>query len=280
MAASFHRPILSLIGETISDTFTLDGRLARTVPILLVRPGRLTKNYTSGQRARYVPPFRLFLIASLLFDLVLFALVPPGQYINLDDETRAEITESLTETDIGDAVDRIPPEARQHIPPTARERLEQANIEVSAPNEVRSEIEDQIVAVIENPDQFSAQLETWLPRLSILLVPLTVLALVVLHFWRRSLYVYDHAIHALHLHSWIYLTGALMMLIGPHVPGIVIWAYVIGFLVYVWRSLAVVADTGAIMSGLRLFFLLLFWTIVTSIVMIVTVIVSGMSVQG
>jgi len=95
LAASFHRPILSLIGETISDIFTVDGRLARTLPVLLFRPGRLTKNYTEGKRARYVPPFRLFLLASLVFYLVLFALVPPGQFINVDDETRAEITQNL-----------------------------------------------------------------------------------------------------------------------------------------------------------------------------------------
>lgn len=272
LAASFHRPILSLIGETISDTFTVDGRLARTLPVLLFRPGRLTKNYTEGKRARYVPPFRLFLLASLVFYLVLFALVPPGRYINVDDEMRAEITQSITEGQ--------PTEIAQTIEESTRARLERADIHVDAPESVRGDIEEQIVAVLENQDQFAAQLENWLPRLSILLVPMTIIALTILHFWRRKLYIYDHAVHALHLHSWIYLTGAFLMLAGPYLPGLVVWLIVIAFFTYVWRSLAVVGSTGIFMSGLRLFMLLLFWIIVITIIMIATVIISGMSVQA
>lgn len=272
LAASFHRPIASLVGETISDTFTFDGRLARTLPVLLFRPGRLTKNYTAGKRARYVPPFRLFLIASLVFYLALFALVPPGQYINIDDETREEITQSIRE---GQDV------AVGEIPETARERLQRANIEVNASDEwFRQDIENQVVAVLENPDQFSAQLEDWLPRLSILLVPMTVLSLCILHIWRRKLYVYDHAIHALHLHSWVYVTGAFFMTAGSYLPDIFLWAYLFWFLYYVWRSLAVAGSAGAFMSGLRFFLLLISWTVCITLIMVATVIVSGLSVQG
>ena len=271
LAASFHRPFLSLIGETISDTFTFDGRLARTLAVLLFRPGRLTTQYTAGKRARYVPPFRLFLIASLVFYLALFALVPPGQYINIDDDTRADISQGIRDgqnVEIGE------------IPPDARERLEQANINVEAPDGVREDIENQVLAVLDNPDQFAAQVENWLPRLSIILVPMTMLALCILHFWRRKLFVYDHAIHALHLHSWIYLTGAFFMTTGAYLPGILLWGYLIWFLAYIWRSLAVVGTTGIIMSGLRFFTLLIFWTVVTSLIMVATVIVSGLSVQA
>ena len=272
LAASFHRPIASLVGETISDTFTFDGRLARTLPVLLFRPGRLTKNYTAGKRARYVPPFRLFLIASLVFYLALFALVPPGQYINIDDETREEITQSIRE---GQDV------AVGEIPETARERLQRANIEVNASDEwFRQDIENQVVAVLENPDQFSAQLEDWLPRLSILLVPMTILSLCILHIWRRKLYVYDHAIHALHLHSWVYVTGAFFMSAGSYLPDIFLWAYLFWFLYYVWRSLAVAGSAGAFMSGIRFFLLLISWTVCITLIMIATVIVSGLSVQG
>jgi len=272
LAASFHRPIVTLIGETISDTFTLDGRLARTLPILLFRPGRLTKNYTQGKRARYVPPFRLFLLASLVFYLVLFALVPPGEYINVDDETRAEITENISENQAS--------AISQNIDETTRERLERANIQVDAPDAVRGNIENQIVAVLDNQDQFAAQLEKWLPRLSILLVPMTIIALSFLHFWRRKLYIYDHAVHALHLHSWIYLTGAFLMLAGPYLPGVVLALVLVGFFIYVWRSLAVVGSTGIFMSGLRLFLLLLFWIIVITTIIAATIIVSGMSVHA
>ncbi len=270
LAASFHRPVWSLIGETISDTFTVDGRLARTLPILLFRPGRLTRNYTEGKRARYVPPFRLFLLASLLFYFMLFAVVTPGQWINnIDDDTRNEIEQSLNE------VPEIP-----DLDETTREQLERANITVNAPEEIRGDIENQVSAVLNHPDQFAAEIEKWLPRLSILIVPLTIIALCLLHVWRRSLFVYDHAIHALHLHSWVYLTGAFVMFAGPILPGFVLWLYLLSFFVYVWRSLMVAGSTGVMMSGLRMFLMFFFWTNVTATIVLATVIVSGISVQG
>ena len=273
LAASFHRPILSLIGETISDTFTFDGRLARTLPVLFFRPGRLTKNYTAGKRARYVPPFRLFLIASLVFYLVLFALVPPGEYINVDEETRAEISNGLREAQEDGAF--------EEIPEVTREGLARSNITVNASDEeLRQGIERQILAVLENQDQFSAQLETWLPRLSILIVPMTIIAFCVLHIWRRSLYVYDHAVHALHIQSWIYLTGAVIMLTGAYLPDVFLYAYLIWFLAYVWRSLAVVGSTGIMMSGLRLFLMIFLWSIFTTAIIAATIIVSGMLVTA
>jgi hypothetical protein len=45
----------------------LDGRLSRTLPDLLFRPGRLASDYMEGRIARHVPPFRTFLVALLLY---------------------------------------------------------------------------------------------------------------------------------------------------------------------------------------------------------------------
>ncbi len=62
-----HRSILHLIWEAIEGMFHLDGRLARTLPLLFLKPGVLAKDYMEGRIARHVPPFRTFLVALLLF---------------------------------------------------------------------------------------------------------------------------------------------------------------------------------------------------------------------
>ncbi|WP_304217087.1 DUF3667 domain-containing protein [Phenylobacterium aquaticum] len=62
-----HRSLLHLIVEAIEGMFHLDGRLARTVPLLFFKPGVLAKDYMEGRIARHVPPFRTFLVALLLF---------------------------------------------------------------------------------------------------------------------------------------------------------------------------------------------------------------------
>ncbi|MEM9842070.1 MAG: DUF3667 domain-containing protein [Pseudomonadota bacterium] len=272
LAASFHRPILGLMSETLADTFSLDGRLSRTLPILLFRPGRLTRNYTRGLRARYVPPFRLFLLASLLFYLVLFAIAPPARYINIDDATRAEVERSLSDAQASEIVDQVETQTR--------ESLARADIQVGSSDALHSGVENRIRAILNNQDLFAAQIETWLPRLGILLVPMTIIALALLHAWRRSLYVYDHAIHALHLHTWVYLTGTVMLLLAPILPGFVPWLYALSFLIFVWRSLMVAGDSGRIMSAIRLFLLLLIWNVGIVAIVVATIIISGLSVSS
>lgn len=70
LADEFHRPVRGLLAEIIEGLFSLDGRVARTIPNLLLRPGRITRAYLKGRRARFMPPFRLYIIASLVFFLL------------------------------------------------------------------------------------------------------------------------------------------------------------------------------------------------------------------
>ncbi len=61
-----------LVAEAFGDLFELDSRLWRTIIPLLVRPGQLTHDYLMGRRARYMPPFRSYLVLSLIFFVVAF----------------------------------------------------------------------------------------------------------------------------------------------------------------------------------------------------------------
>ena len=61
-----------LIRDAFGDLFELDSRLWRTLVPLLARPGRLTRDYLEGRRARYMPPFRMYLVLSLVFFVVAF----------------------------------------------------------------------------------------------------------------------------------------------------------------------------------------------------------------
>lgn len=61
-----------LVRDAFGDLFELDSRLWRTMVPLLVRPGLLTRDYLRGRRARYMPPFRMYLVLSLIFFVVAF----------------------------------------------------------------------------------------------------------------------------------------------------------------------------------------------------------------
>lgn len=276
LAASFHRPFWSLTGEVISDTLSLDGRIARTLPKLLFRPGMLTRAYTSGKRARYVPPFRLFLLASVVFYLTLFATIKSAGWlddIQLGDPETGEVSVYIDE----DAQSEVLVDANGNVDREVARRLAAEGGETDPRADY---VIDGVSTVMENPDAFRAEVETWTPRLSFLFVPVTILALSILHFWRRSIYVYDHAIHALHLHSWIYVVGAITMITGQFYGAWVAAVFAPALFLYVWRSLAVATSSGAIMSLIRMMILFYIWVVTTVLLVVAAVIVSGLSVQA
>jgi len=61
-----------LLTDAFGDLFEIDSRLWQTVIPLLTRPGRLTHDYLQGKRARFMPPFRMYLVLSVLFFIVAF----------------------------------------------------------------------------------------------------------------------------------------------------------------------------------------------------------------
>lgn len=94
------------IGEVVDTLWDLDGRIFRTLRDVLV-PGRVAIEYMAGHRARYIAPFRLFVILSLLTFFV------ASQVTDIDaDTTRmsdagSDISEAATVADVERIRDRI-----------------------------------------------------------------------------------------------------------------------------------------------------------------------------
>ncbi len=126
--------IWQLLREAFGDLFELDSRLWRTVLPLLSRPGRLTKDYLEGRRARYMPPFRTYLVLSVIFFLVAF-FDPQGfkQIIDPDPEPGAEEIASTQESAKNAASDETAAMEK------AREKLEALEAEGKVPPEVLEE---------------------------------------------------------------------------------------------------------------------------------------------
>jgi len=64
--------VWELIRDAFGDLLELDSRIWQTLIPLAVRPGQLTRDYLRGRRARFMPPFRTYLVLSVLFFLVAF----------------------------------------------------------------------------------------------------------------------------------------------------------------------------------------------------------------
>jgi hypothetical protein len=65
----------ALVADVIEDNFGVDSRLLRSIVPFLFRPGHLTVSFLSGQRKRYVPPLRMYVVTSLVQFLLLSFLI-------------------------------------------------------------------------------------------------------------------------------------------------------------------------------------------------------------
>ena len=87
-----------LIRDAFGDLFELDSRLWNTLVPLMVRPGLLTHDYLQGRRARYMPPFRMYLVLSVLFFLVAF--FDPQEKLGVLFEPEPTPAEDTVEEDV------------------------------------------------------------------------------------------------------------------------------------------------------------------------------------
>ena len=66
----------------------------RVLP-LLARPGSLTRDYLEGRRTRYMPPFRTYLVLSVIFFLVAF--FDPQSFTQIIDPNPAQTAEEIAD---------------------------------------------------------------------------------------------------------------------------------------------------------------------------------------
>ena len=92
-------PAREIARGALGDVFAWDGRFWATVRLLLRRPGFLSAEWAAGRRARYIPPLRLYVIATLLYvgaDAT-YGLAKAG----LHDAPRAAMEETAQDDDDG-----------------------------------------------------------------------------------------------------------------------------------------------------------------------------------
>jgi hypothetical protein len=203
-----HRSIVHLMWEAVEGFTHLDGRLAKTLPALLFRPGRLARDHIEGRRMRHVPPFRLFLITLLVFMFAAETVVKGAHTHTQSAETKkvlqsyqvggqkVVVLHAADTTEIKDAV------ARGDIRSPFGRWLE-AHIGRAASNR-----EFYLMLVFE-----------WAHRLAILMLPILAGLLTLLYAYKRQFYVYDHLVVSMQYLSFCFLLWAVMWVLPSPVQG-------------------------------------------------------------
>ncbi len=242
--AEVARPLATLLGDLFDGMFSLDSRAWRTIGLLIASPGRLTRAYFDGQRARYLPPIRLFLVCSLVFfaavglsgrHLLRLTAVPnieivdrgPAFLLSFDEEVDDEAPNGRTATTTTSSqagyqakltmFPRADDPVISEIPAEALDELLERNPQI--PKLARRLIVGFQHAVTD-PQAFNASLNVWLPRMMFILVPVFALVLR-LFYWRRGWFLAHHIFFALHFHSYVFVLLTLVLVLVSTVGGAV-----------------------------------------------------------
>lgn len=181
------RPARELMNDVVSNLLQWDSRLLHTLKNLFIRPGYLSLEWVNGRRMRYVPPFRLYIVASfLLFLLVGFAAQQGASNVEFVAEEATNVSEELT---------------------TALE-------EARANGEWLSEFTIlAIMEVVEDPAAYVQKIITHLPKAAFLFLPIFALLHLAMEF-RKNRYFIDYLVFSLHFHAFAFSLLTMIIVIG------------------------------------------------------------------
>ncbi len=99
--AHVHRTLGAFGHDFLHGVLHLEGKIFRTLPKLMFRPGELTRRYIAGERARFVSPLALFLFSVFLMFAVMSFLGSPADMLDgaRSPEAQTEFRRELGEID-------------------------------------------------------------------------------------------------------------------------------------------------------------------------------------
>jgi len=256
-----------MLMEALDDQFSLNSALPRTVGALFFRPGHLTREYMAGRIARYIPPFRLYLVVSVAFFVVLSMLPEmrdPLANTNIGTRTTVNVNPGRRgATATVNATRPVPPVPVPALDSAGGRQLEAIRPPLPPqPSAARIAFLDgvrfrsrnaQLDSVVnERLDHFRRMeprdaarqlIRGYLdhvPQMMFIMLPLFAALLKVLYAGSRRFYV-EHFVFALHLHAFAFFTYLVM--IGVRWPPLVavLWLWLF---VYVYVALKRVYRQG------------------------------------
>ena len=77
-----HRTLAAFWHDLVHSVFHFDGKIWRTLPMLVLHPGELTRRYVHGERAKFVSPLALFLFTMFLMFAVYNSIMPSADALD------------------------------------------------------------------------------------------------------------------------------------------------------------------------------------------------------
>ena len=213
-ARDYNVPIGTFAKDMVSESFDLDSRLRATMHPLFFRPGLVPKEYVGGHRARFVPPFRLYLLASFAMFLLMslgsginvdVGERPPQFEIDLDGRSRAAVETEAGATEARANAQTASDSVGASPTDSLAQRIE--NLERS----LETRLSEGVSRAAEDPGTFAEEFSNRMAQAMFLLLP--VFAVLLKLLYRNRLYVH-HIVFAIYFHAWFFLVVAVTLVPG------------------------------------------------------------------
>ncbi len=234
-----HRSLAAIGHDLIHGVLHLDGKFWNTLPLLAFKPGKLTRRYIEGERAKFVSPMAMFLFS-------IFAMFAVFQMVGLSAPTDLNIDDT-TETIRGNgkaeaARLREQIEAMPQGDPLRAERVADLELveafltksegvltgENAEPVTVNGDLSSNEVTITgieafdngvvkkwrDNPSLMLYKLQANGYKFSWLLIPLSIPFVWLLFAWKRRFKAYDHAVFVTYSLSFMSLLFIVMSLVS------------------------------------------------------------------
>ena len=279
-----------MLREVMDDQLSVNSTLPRTLGALLFRPGHLTRDYVQGRMARYIPPFRLYLVSSLLFFIILPFVADPGAItMNEDGDARRD---SVRVARIADSALLV--HARKAGEDTTayaravrdRESPSFGNIQFGPdPDDVvpplkplarRMKRTEERLNSMPRREALRTLIEAFEENAPIgvfVMMPLFALILKLLYVRQKRFYV-EHFVFALHAHAFAFLTGTVILVSRSGFLNAVIATW---FLAYLFLALKRVYGQGVVRTLVKYVMLGVFYSFLLIFGVTATVLMTALS---
>ena len=224
-----HRTLLHLGEELLHGVMHFDSRTWRTLPLLVFRPGRLTREWVHGKRTRYVSPLAIFLFTIFVMFMALSYAPEPQGGSGLGRQAVATADLARRNTDVANAIAAVGNAAPGPARVEAEAALREARREVAVAkarvgntpraaevdswqkdlaDDVRSgklnvntgnrKLDEKLNHKLENPELALYKLQQTFYKFSFLLIPISIPFVALLFLWKRGFTLYDHGVFVLY----------------------------------------------------------------------------------
>jgi hypothetical protein len=225
--AHVHRTLTAFFHDLAHGVFHLEGKLWNTLPLLVWKPGELTRRYIDGQRARFVSPIALFLFCVFL----MFAVV--GITSNTSHMTAKAAADATREIEKDQqklaALQSQRASATGPVAAKLDEKIDDLKNEMSALQTIKDGkvdasihfaddflggFTDQFNNAAKNPELLFYKLKTNAYKFSWALIPISVPFVWLLFPFSRRFRVYDHTVFVTYSLCFMMLLLAASSVLG------------------------------------------------------------------